>query len=156
MKKEELIEDLGIHFESLFELPPLAARIYALLLLSTRSGVSFEEITQSLASSKSSVSTNIKLLLETKRITFVTKKGDRKRYFKPSPQFLCLRVEESLEKLNKEQRMVHLIMDYNSSNKVEGFNQVKNKLNLYQKHLEALENQHHEALKELIQLNNES
>lgn len=155
MKKEDLIEDLGVHFESLFELSPLAARIYALLLLSTRSGLSFEQITCDLASSKSSVSTNLKLLQETKRITFTTKKGDRKRYFKPSPHFLGLRVEESLAKLGQEQQMVNQIIAFNSTHEVEGFDTVQSKLNFYQEHLKTLENQHNTALTELIKLDDE-
>ncbi len=155
LKKEQLIENLGIHFESLFELPPLAARIYALLLLSTRNGLSFEQITQDLASSKSSVSTNLKLLQDTKRITYNTVKGDRKRYFKPSPHFLCLRVEEGLEQLNKEQQMVNQIIAFNSAHHIEGFDQVQPKLSLYQEHLNAMENQYNSALKKLTKLNDE-
>lgn len=155
LEKEKLIENLGIHFESLFELPPLAARIYALLLLSTRNGLSFEQIITDLASSKSSVSTNLKLLQETKRITFVTKKGDRKRYFKPSAQFLCLRVKEGLEKLSKEQQMVNQIIAFNQTQQVDGFENVEPKLAVYQHHLNQLESQHKSALTALEKINDE-
>lgn len=37
-EKEKLVEEMVVHFERLFNLPPLAARIYILLLLSDRDG----------------------------------------------------------------------------------------------------------------------
>jgi DNA-binding transcriptional regulator GbsR (MarR family) len=60
-KRREIIEILGIHFESLYKISPLAGRILGLLIVDgCKSGLSFENIVEKLAASKSSISTNIK------------------------------------------------------------------------------------------------
>jgi DNA-binding transcriptional regulator GbsR (MarR family) len=61
-EREEIIEILGIHFESLYKISPLAGRILGLLIVDgCKSGLSFENIVEKLAASKSSISTNINL-----------------------------------------------------------------------------------------------
>lgn len=145
-EKEKLVEEMGVHFERLFNLPPLAARIYILLLLSDRNGLSFDEIRDFTDASKSSVSANINLLLQGERIDFLTKTGDRKRYFKPSPRFLSLRIRDKLRLLQKEAEIVHQIMDFNVRNTVNGFAKVKPKLLKYADHLQEVQHKYTESL----------
>ena len=84
-EREELIEMFGIHFERFHNMPPLASRIFAMLILDCcRVGMTFEGILEYTGASKSSVSTNINLLLKLGKITYYTLPGDRKKYFKPS------------------------------------------------------------------------
>ncbi|MGM0635708.1 MAG: GbsR/MarR family transcriptional regulator [Bacteroidota bacterium] len=150
--KQQLVEDLGLHFERVFSLPNLAARIYALLLLSDRSGVTFNDIKTFTAASKSSISTNLNLLQQSKRVEYLTKPGDRKRYFKPSTQFISLRIEESLQKLESESCLIDQIIAFNQEEKVNGFDAVLPKLSVYQTHLEAIKEKHQESLKKLEQI----
>lgn len=85
-EKEELIELFGIHFESLYHLPPLAARILGTLIIdSCKDGLTFDELQEKLAASKSSMSTNLNFLLKIGKITYYTLPRDRKKYFKPAP-----------------------------------------------------------------------
>lgn len=85
-EREELIEMFGIHFELLYNLPPLGSRILGLLIIDgCKTGLTFEEIVAKMKASKSSVSTNLNLLSKMDKITYYTVAGDRKKYFKPSP-----------------------------------------------------------------------
>ncbi len=64
-EREELIEMFGIHFELLYNLPPLGSRILGLLIIDgCKTGLTFEEIVEKLGASKSSISTNLNLLLK--------------------------------------------------------------------------------------------
>jgi DNA-binding transcriptional regulator GbsR (MarR family) len=84
-EREELIEMFGIHFERFHNLPPLASRIFATLILDcSRIGITFEDVLEMTGASKSSVSTNLNLLLKMGKISYYTLPGDRKKYFKPS------------------------------------------------------------------------
>lgn len=90
--KEELIEELGIHFEGLYHLPPLASRIYSILILNGYDGMTFEQLMVQTEASKSSVSTSINLLMQTNKVEYFTKSGDRKRYFRNRKNHLKLRL----------------------------------------------------------------
>lgn len=84
-EREELIEMFGIHFEKFHNLPPLGSRIFSMLILDgCGNGITFEDLVERFGASKSSVSTNINLLLKLGKITYYTLPGDRKKYFKPS------------------------------------------------------------------------
>jgi len=85
-EREELIEMFGIHFETFHNLPPLGSRIFATLILDAcRCGITFEDLVEQTGASKSSVSTNLNMLLKLGKITYYTLPQDRKKYFKPSP-----------------------------------------------------------------------
>ncbi len=100
--KEELVEELGVHFENLYHLPPLASRIYAILILNGYGGLTFEEIMDLTEASKSSVSTSINLLIQTNKVAYFTKAGDRKRYFKNKKNHLKLRLSNYLTLIDTE------------------------------------------------------
>ena len=70
-EKQELIEMFGVHFEQLYNISPLASRILGTLIIDgCKSGLTFEELVDKMQASKSSISTNINLLL--KRTLLVT------------------------------------------------------------------------------------
>ena len=84
-ERAELIEMFGVHFESVQNLPPLGARIFAILILdSITKKTSFEDLVELAGASKSSVSTNLNLLLKLGKISYFTLPGDRKKYYRPS------------------------------------------------------------------------
>lgn len=80
-KQLELIESIGV-FASERGLQPAPSRIYALLLVSNEIELTFDEIRFTLEYSKSATSNGINQLLESRRILYITKTGDRKRYFR--------------------------------------------------------------------------
>ncbi|MFZ2284299.1 MAG: transcriptional regulator [Lutibacter sp.] len=94
--KLALVEELGVHFETADNLAPLASRIFVYLILNGDEGASFEELTEKLEASKSSISTNLQLLQSIGRITYYTKCGDRKRYFKISANHFISRLDEKI------------------------------------------------------------
>ena len=80
-KKLELIEKIGVFFSE-GGMKPSTARIQALLLVSDKVELTFDEIREILDLSKSATSNGLNFLLTTKRIDYVRKRGDRKRYFR--------------------------------------------------------------------------
>jgi DNA-binding transcriptional regulator GbsR (MarR family) len=77
----ELIEKMGVVHER-SGMQPAASRILALLMVSDRIELTFDEIQHTLGISKSSASVAINLLLNMNKLEYITKAGDRKRYFR--------------------------------------------------------------------------
>jgi len=80
-KKRKLIEELGVLQES-GGIQPAAARIMGLLMVSDETELTFEEIYETLGMSKSAASNALNLLLNTGKIEYITRSGERKRYFR--------------------------------------------------------------------------
>ncbi|NLP58524.1 GbsR/MarR family transcriptional regulator [Lutibacter sp. B1] len=127
-EKLALVEELGVHFESSDNLPPLAARIAVYLILSGIEGATFEELVEKLEASKSSISTNLHLLQSMERITYYTRCGDRKRHFTISPNHVISRLEEKIDLWEKEKSNHQKVQDYKQ--KIIKFNKKYNENNL--------------------------
>ena len=93
---------------------PLAARIYAIMILSPYDGHTFDEILEMTCASKSSVSTQLNLLLQLKKVEYFTKSGDRKRYFRASKSYLINTLKEDLERVKEEIALINKITEFNS------------------------------------------
>lgn len=120
-EKQKLIEEAGMHFEKTQNLSPLASRIYAIMILSPEEGHTFDEIMQITEASKSSVSTQLNLLMQTKKVDYFTKSGDRKRYFRASRKYLHNTLKEYLDNISEEIKMVDKIIKFNTTNNSEKF-----------------------------------
>lgn len=83
-ERSAYIEETGLFFETL-GLTRMAGRILGYLMVSDKEMASFEELTQVLQASKSSISTNVKACVNTGFIKPVTHPGDRKTYYMLSP-----------------------------------------------------------------------
>ena len=152
--RADLIEEMGVYFEKSQNLPPLAARIYTMLILCPKPGHPFDDIVAMTKSSKSSVSTNLNLLLERGNIAYFTKPGDRRRYFKLSKNFLELNLKKHKEIVSDELKMFKKIHTHNSQ-----YNQVKYKDNeafrdLYMNYLTNLLDNLESTIKKMNQLEN--
>ena len=112
--KKKLIEEIGLHFELTHQISPLAARIYAIMILSPYDGHTFDEILEITQASKSSVSTQLNLLVQLKKVEYFTKPGDRKRYFRASKKYLVNTLEEHVQTINQEIKMVNKIAEFNA------------------------------------------
>ncbi|GLU43369.1 GbsR/MarR family transcriptional regulator [Allomuricauda sp. NBRC 101325] len=112
--KEEIIETLGLHLEEEHNLPPLAARIYAILILTDKDGLTFDGCLDRLGASKSSISTSLNLLVNMDIVSYFTKHGDRKRYFTTAKKktFFLSKLQESLKKVETEKHIITLVKDY--------------------------------------------
>ena len=111
-EKMALVEELGVYFESSDNLAPLASRIFVYLILNGIEGATFEELTEKLEASKSSISTNLLLLQSIGRVTYSTKCGDRKRYFKVSPNHIISRLDEKIALWTKDKDNHQKIYNY--------------------------------------------
>ena len=112
-EKKEAVESIGLHIEKRTQIAPLAARIQALMILNSDKGMTFDEIVAFTQASKSSVSSNLNLLLQMKSSEYYTVPGDRKRYFRSSKDYLFLRLEKYLEMVNEEIDITNQINDFN-------------------------------------------
>ena len=98
-KQLKLIEELGVFHEQ-SGVQPAAARILSLLLVSDRIELSFEEIYETLNLSKSATSNALNSLISTQRLEYITKPGERKRYFRFKIRSLKEGIQKSLEGIN--------------------------------------------------------
>ncbi|MCW3083320.1 MAG: hypothetical protein JWP12_686 [Bacteroidetes bacterium] len=101
----KLIEKLGVVFEKL-GLTPAAARIEGLLLVADNTELTFDEIRETLNISKSATSNAINMMLSMDRIEYITKPGDRKRYFRTH----IANWKDSVKEKFAETGMLHEIM----------------------------------------------
>ena len=86
-----------------FHLPPLAAKIYSYLIFDfDRNGVAFDEFVDIFAASKSSISSNLNLLLNLNIITDFNKIDERKRFFVMNEKYMKVRFEEIIVKMERE------------------------------------------------------
>ncbi|SFS75401.1 hypothetical protein SAMN04487906_1565 [Zhouia amylolytica] len=111
-EKKELIEELGVYFETSEDMSPLSARIFSLLVLSEINGITFDTIVETLEASKSSTSTNLQLLQTSGIVSYCTKPGDRKRYFKVDPKHIVTRLEKKIEMWEKERKLHLKVSDF--------------------------------------------
>lgn len=110
-QKEELIELFGQHFENLYHLAPLGSRILGTLIVDgCVSGITFEELIERTGASKSSVSTNLNLLLKLGKITYYTVSGDRKKYYRASP--FSDRLTNYIKIINFEKDIIDKMISY--------------------------------------------
>ncbi|MEP2278022.1 transcriptional regulator [Maribacter sp.] len=131
--KNKLIEEFGVHFESEYDLPPLAARIFANLVITEEEGLTFEDCINKRGASKSSISTSLNLLLQMDFVKYFTKSGDRKRYFKVAEKntFFIKKLNRSLKKLERESEMLRKITAYNEQYRPEKHEENKTKITVY-------------------------
>lgn len=110
-QREELIELFGVHFENIGHLPPLGSRILSTLILDacTRP-YTFEDLVEHMGASKSSISTNLNLLLKMGKITYYTLPGDRKKYYRPSA--FSERFDNYLKMIAFEKEIMDKMVDY--------------------------------------------
>ncbi|WP_245574959.1 GbsR/MarR family transcriptional regulator [Flavobacterium tegetincola] len=110
-EKAELIEMFGVFFENTHHLPPLASRILGNLILDgCKTGLTFEDLVERMAASKSTVSTSLNLLLKSEKITYYTLSGDRKKYYKPSP--FSNRLQTYLKMIALEKTIIEKMLGY--------------------------------------------
>jgi len=80
-KQQELIEIIGVFHEQ-NGLQPALGRILGLIMVAESAEATFDEIVASLSLSKSAVSSALTLLQIQNKVEYITKPGERKRYFR--------------------------------------------------------------------------
>jgi len=118
---KQKVEDIGIFFEST-GLTPMESRVFALLLLSDPPYLDFFAIQEFLQASKSSISNALKRLQNEGRVDYMTKPGDRKRYFKVSPNKWLEQIKASFATVAPFVGTMQGIIDERKSMKTPEFN----------------------------------
>lgn len=109
-KQRKLIEEVGVLHEQ-SGMQPAAGRILALLLVSARTELTFEEIYEALNLSKSATSNALNFLLSTGRVEYLTQPGERRRYFRFKLQSLKEGVQRSLAGLEAFNIVLKKVLD---------------------------------------------
>lgn len=131
--RRELIETLGVHLESDYGLPPLAARIYADLVLTDDQGLTFEDCQSNHAASKGSVSTALNLLQKMGIVAYYTRPGERKRRFTIAARktFFRSKLEEQQKKLEKDRAIIEMVNNFNKQHNKEHYLRYGQRTELY-------------------------
>ncbi|MBB4805449.1 DNA-binding transcriptional regulator GbsR (MarR family) [Chryseobacterium defluvii] len=113
---EKIFQDAVKFYGTIFNIPPLASKIYAYLIFDfEKAGIPFDEFVEVFSASKSSVSTSISWLLNAELITDHNKMDERKRYFFINDGYKKIRFEKIVQKMKDE---LKLIDDLNNFRKV--------------------------------------
>jgi DNA-binding transcriptional regulator GbsR (MarR family) len=117
----EIIQKMSV-FQVRAGMPPTESRILALLLVSDRTELTFDEIRETLNTSKSAVSTALNTLVLRNKVESITIPGDRKRYFKHQLKNWNSNAKDGLHKLLSVNELLKEILAVRTS-KTEDFNQ---------------------------------
>lgn len=112
-KQAAQIERIGVTLEK-SQLPPLAARIMALLLVAEPPYCTFDDILENLQSSKSSVSTSLNLLLREGIVDYITFPGDRKRYFQVNSKTWLEMFKKRVEQITPIRELLNELVETRS------------------------------------------
>ena len=131
---EKIFQDAVKFCSTMFNLPPLASKIYSYLIFDfEKVGITFDEFVEVFSASKSSVSTNITLLLNAQLINDVNKIAERKRYFFTNNDYKKIRFETNVQKMQDELKLIddiskfRKIKDKNYDDKMEIYKSLLNK-----------------------------
>lgn len=98
-KQKELIERFGVLNEK-YGLPPAECRVWGLFLVADKVELTFEEIMETLQLSKGGTSNALNRLMMTHHIEYITKLGDKKRYFRCKMNNWTNMTKENFEKFD--------------------------------------------------------
>ena len=112
VQKKLLVERYGLFMEKQEKLTPIAARIFATLLVNKENISTFDELVTFLGASKSTISTNLKSLQKSDTVYFFTKPGDRKKYFTLNPIGFLSRIEDDLKMYKTEHQLLTEVVDF--------------------------------------------
>ncbi len=130
----ELFRDMVKFYGAAFQLPPLAAKIYAYLIFDfERRGASFDQFVDIFAASKSSVSSNLNLLLNLNIISDFSKIDERKRFFVLNEKYMRIRFEEIIEKMQRESEILHQLKEFRGPMSAEELRRFEVYSNLFKK-----------------------
>lgn len=137
MNKETLLEDTAVYIAKLFNYPPLTSTIYAWLLLDiAKKGTTFKELQDVTKASKSSISNSLQVLTQNNHVEYITKLGERTRYYRLSHKFVLQRIKRTIDNLQTEK---NLMEDFRNSILLKDINCdeiMKQKSNIYIEHIE--------------------
>lgn len=113
---KEIFREMVKFYGKAFHIPPLAAKIYSYLIFDfDRKGVSFDEFVEIFSVSKSSVSASLNLLLSLNIIKDFNKIDERKRFFVMNENFMKIRFEEIISKMETELSIINKLQNFRAT-----------------------------------------
>lgn len=114
---EKIFQDAVKFYSTILNLPPLASKIYSYLIFDfEKVGIPFDEFVEVFSASKSSVSTNISLLLNSQLIIDINKMDERKRYFFANDDYKKIRFEKIVQKMKDELKLIDDLENFRKVN----------------------------------------
>ena len=133
---EELFSEMVKFYGDVFHLPPLAAKIYAYLIFDfERNGVSFDDFVEVFCASKSSVSSNLNLLLNLNIIKDFNKIDERKRSFVMNEKYMKTRFEEIIVKMQREVAILDQLKTFRNTSDTDVLRKFEMYTNLFKKNI---------------------
>ncbi len=133
---KEIFREMVKFYGDVLHLPPLAAKIYSYLIFDfDRNGVSFDEVVEIFCASKSSVSSNLNLLLNLNIITDFNKIDERKRFFMMNEKYMKIRFEEIIDKMERELSILNKLKEFRNTTDEEALRKFEVYANLFDKNI---------------------
>lgn len=133
---KEIFREMVKFYGDVFHLPPLAAKIYSYLIFDfDRNGISFDEVVEIFCASKSSVSSNLNLLLNLNIITDFNKIDERKRFFVMNEKYMKMRFEEIIQKMESELSILNKLKDFRNTKDEEALRKFTVYADLFEKNI---------------------
>lgn len=147
-QKQSLIEKLGVAIEKKDQLAPVAARILSYIILTGKSGTTFEDLVSNLCASKSTISTHLNHLTDLKKVVYFTKTGDRKKYYVINQDNICLSIDAMIESWSSQKELHLEIREYKQEANKSRDDESKFELDFHDDYIEFLE----EATRSILKL----
>lgn len=117
-EQKKMVEKFGVVLEQSGQ-SPAQARISGLLIIADKVEMTFDEIMNALQLSKSATSNALNALLMMDQITYTTKIGDRKRYFKSKIATMGGEFEKKIDQLLHFKVLLQEVLEGRSKETVE-------------------------------------
>ncbi|AKP53498.1 GbsR/MarR family transcriptional regulator [Cyclobacterium amurskyense] len=133
--QQQIIEKIGVFFEKKGN-QPILGRIIGLLMVIEEAEATFEDIQNALFVSKSAVSQALTLLQSQNKVEYITKPGERKRYFRLKIRNWKVDIQEDMKGVFKFNNIVEEIISTRSDSNME-FNSYLIEVSNFMKFMEA-------------------
>ncbi|WP_339716712.1 hypothetical protein [Cyclobacterium amurskyense] len=133
--QQQIIEKIGVFFEKKGN-QPILGRIIGLLMVIEEAEATFEDIQNALFVSKSAVSQALTLLQSQNKVEYITKPGERKRYFRLKIRNWKVDIQEDMKGVFKFNNIVEEIISMRSDSNME-FNSYLIEVSNFMKFMEA-------------------
>jgi DNA-binding transcriptional regulator GbsR (MarR family) len=133
--QQQIIEKIGVFFEKKGN-QPILGRIIGLLMVIEEAEATFEDIQNALFVSKSAVSQALTLLQSQNKVEYITKPGERKRYFRLKIRNWKVDIQEDMKGVFKFNNIVEEIISMRSDSSME-FNSYLIEVSNFMKFMEA-------------------
>jgi DNA-binding transcriptional regulator GbsR (MarR family) len=117
-EQKKLVEKFGVVLEK-SGLSPAQARVSGLLIIADKVEMTFDEIMNALQLSKSATSNAINSLLMVDQITYSTRPGERKRYFKSKIGAMGTEFERKFDQILHFKTLLQEVLDQRTPETVE-------------------------------------